>query len=285
MGTDEEKRNQRKGMYFSLGIHGALLILFFFILAWKEPFPPIQEYGIELNFGIDNQGSGTVQQAITSHAPTEQPEEDQSEVQPELGNEELVEETKSSNDPSDEPSESIQPADQPAEDIQSPDIVEETDQSQAESTITENHQLQVTENTQPIADEKTEINTATGANQGDGENEAGDKGDPEGEIDERALYGNPGTGAGASLDMTGWIWDYIPKPNDQSEENGRIVFTITIDDAGEILSIRTLEKTVTPAVERIYRAEVEKLTFSTTSDNAIPAPTSSGTITFIIKFN
>ena len=85
--------------------------------------------------------------------------------------------------------------------------------------------------------------------------------------------------------MSGWMWDFIPKPNDQSDENGRIVFSITIDDNGEILSIRTVEKTVTPAVERIYKAEVEKLTFSTTSDNTRPAATSTGTITFVIKTN
>ena len=67
-----------------------LLILFFFLLAWKEPFPPIPEYGIELNFGIDNQGSGTVQQqAPVTPTPTEEPAEEVEQSEP---TEETIEE-------------------------------------------------------------------------------------------------------------------------------------------------------------------------------------------------
>ena len=83
--------------------------------------------------------------------------------------------------------------------------------------------------------------------------------------------------------MAGWMWDFEPKPNDTSSETGRIVFEIKVDDQGEILSVRRLESTVSPAIEKIYRQEVEKLTFSKTSSNAIVAPISTGKITFVIK--
>ncbi len=83
--------------------------------------------------------------------------------------------------------------------------------------------------------------------------------------------------------MAGWNWDNIPRPNDSSNENGRVVFEITIDDQGEIIGVKTIEKTVSPTVERQYRLAVEQLTFSTTSDNVRPAPTSTGRITFIIR--
>jgi hypothetical protein len=62
--------------------------------------------------------------------------------------------------------------------------------------------------------------------------------------------------------LSGWRWDFEPNPPDTSNENGKIVFEIKIDDRGEIISVRTLEKTVSPEVERIYRQEVESLTFS-----------------------
>jgi hypothetical protein len=52
---------------------------------------------------------------------------------------------------------------------------------------------------------------------------------------------------------------------------------------GEIISVRTLEKTVSPSVERIYKNEVESLTFSPMSSNTTPAPVSTGKITFIIR--
>ncbi len=285
MNTKEEKKNERKGMYISLGVHGALLLLFFFLLAWREPNPPIPEYGIELNFGIDNQGSGTVQHQVpVTPTPTEETSEvietdEQTEVVENLTPE--AEQTPTEELAEEVSSETIEEV--IAEDINSPDAVGEVKEEiietaeNTESTVEEQVSETIVE--EPVSNPSA--NTG-GTNQGDDEAEVGDKGDPEGEVDERSLYGNPG---GASLDMSGWTWDYIPTPNDQSDENGRIVFSITIDDNGEILSIRTLQKTVTPAVERIYKAEVEKLDFSTTSDNSRPASTSSGTITFVIKSN
>lgn len=278
-----DKENRKKSLYITLGIHGALLILFFFLLAWKEPFPPIPEYGIELNFGIDSQGTGSVQQQAP---PSQEPSE---ELEP------IEESTESTNETANEPNEApIEATEEEAveetqaQEIESPDVVEEAVEEYIESEEVSNNEAAAESEESKVVVDKVEVpeeSNPGGANQGDDTNEVGDKGNPEGEIDERALYGNPGAGGGASLDMAGWMWDYIPTPNDQSDENGKIVFAITIDDSGEILSIRTLEKTVTPAVERIYRAEVEQLTFSTTRDNTLPAATSSGTITFIIKSN
>jgi hypothetical protein len=95
-------------------------------------------------------------------------------------------------------------------------------------------------------------------------------------------YGDDG-GGGSSLDLTGWRWDYIPRPNDRSREDGRIVFEIKVDDSGAIIGVRTLEKSVSPALEQLYRREVEKLTFSPTSSNTIPAPISTGKITFVVR--
>ena len=121
------------------------------------------------------------------------------------------------------------------------------------------------------------------SSQGSKENEAGDAGDPEGTVDSRALYGKSGGGGGGpSLDLAGWRWDYEPKPNDNSNENGRIIFEIKVDDNGEVIGVRTLETTVSPRVVQLYRQEVEKLTFSPLS-NAIPAPISTGKITFLIR--
>jgi hypothetical protein len=132
-----------------------------------------------------------------------------------------------------------------------------------------------------------------GNNNGDKTNAIGDQGNPKGDINEKALYGGMGSGGmgeggsggGASLDLAGWKWVKKPKVKDDNEdENGKIVFEITIDSEGEIISIKTIEKTVSPAVEKLYRAEVEKLSFQKT-DNKIPASRSTGRITFIIRSN
>ncbi|MFN2302296.1 MAG: hypothetical protein ACK2TV_01060, partial [Anaerolineales bacterium] len=92
-------------------------------------------------------------------------------------------------------------------------------------------------------------------------------GDRQGTLDSRALYGTYGGGGGSSLELAGWIWDFEPDPRDTSNEDGRIVFKIKIDDMGQIISVKTLESTVSPDVERIYKTEVKSLTFSPISTN------------------
>lgn len=271
----EEKKNQKIGLSVSVGLHILILALFFFILAWKEPDPPLPQYGIELNFGLDNTGAGETQEPQRTQVVEQEPEEvsEPEEVEEVAENqepeaEELVEEVV------EEPTE-VQPEESPAE-------VEEVVKPQPQ-TITKPEPKVVEPVPQKVEVKEVPKEETVAANQGDDVNEAGDKGKEEGKIDARAIYGAKGTDRGASLQMTGWNWDYIPRPDDRSSENGRITFQITIDDEGYVIKVVTLEKTVSPEVERIYREEVEKLTFSRTADNLRPAPTSTGRITFIIN--
>jgi hypothetical protein len=105
-------------------------------------------------------------------------------------------------------------------------------------------------------------------------------------IDTRGLYRGTSNDkkAGASLEMTGWIWDAVPDPQDNTDEIGKLVFEIVIDDTGEIIGIKTLEKTVSPLVEQLYKEEIAKLTFSKTSKELRYAATSTGKITFILQY-
>jgi hypothetical protein len=104
-------------------------------------------------------------------------------------------------------------------------------------------------------------------------------------IDSRGIY-NPTEDkrTGASLELVGWTWDAVPQPQDDTNEVGRLVFEITIDDSGEVIAIKTLEKTVSPLVEQLYKDEIAKLTFSKTSSKLAYAPTSTGKITFILQY-
>ena len=85
----------------------------------------------------------------------------------------------------------------------------------------------------------------------------------------------------AWLELPGWKWDVAPNPNDTTEEFGKIVFEIRVDESGEIISLQTVEKTISPIAEKIYMESLRDLTFSKTS--AKPSvPVSVGKITFII---
>lgn len=88
----------------------------------------------------------------------------------------------------------------------------------------------------------------------------------------------------ASLELPGWIWDAPPEPIDDTAEIGKLVFRITIDDAGEIIGIQTLTTTVSPIVEQRYKNAVASLTFSKTSTEWEYTSTSVGKITFILQY-
>ena len=287
MATSDEKKNRRIALAVATGFQALLLLLFFFLVAWRRPDPPLPEYGIELDFGLDNQGSGqttvpeptpVVEEVVEEEATPEPTVEETPETpvaEPEV--EEVTEAELTEPEP-EEPVEEVVTETQVEE---SPVVVEEVEESVKEVVAEPEPEPE------PVPVPKQESlypgKAAKPSNQGDDTKEIGDKGKEEGKIDERAIYGAKGSADGASLQMAGWNWDNIPRPNDSSNENGRIVFEITIDDQGEIIGVRTIEKTVSPTVERQYRLAVERLTFSTTNDNVRPAPTSTGRITFIIR--
>ena len=54
----QEKKNKQTALLSSIGIQIVVVLLLFVIVAWRAPNPPLPEYGIELNFGLDTEGSG-----------------------------------------------------------------------------------------------------------------------------------------------------------------------------------------------------------------------------------
>jgi outer membrane biosynthesis protein TonB len=300
MSRDEkDKKNKQAGMIISAGVHIALILLFIFLVAWRAPNPPLPEFGIELNFGTSDQGTGDIQPQT---APAEsEAEEDALPDTPE----EVIEETTEETIP--EETEVTETTTDPVEavttDVQE-EIIPVTDQ-ETEAPVKEPEAKP--EEVKPKVEEKKkdepkpvppkvlypgkkdgaagtigETTDPAAANQGDKTNTLGDQGDKEGNVDARALYGKPGGGGGSSLEMTGWMWDTTPDPKENTSESGKIVFEVIIDDRGEITSAKPISYTVSASLVRIYQAEVERLTFSKTSTGPAP-PSSKGKITFIIK--
>jgi len=300
MSRDEKnKKNKQAGMIISAGIHVALIILFVFLVAWRAPDPPLPEFGIELNFGTSDKGTGDIQPET---APAESEAEEEAlpdtpeEVLEETVEETIPEETEVTETPTD-------PVEAVTTDVQE-EVIPVTEQ-ETEAPVKEPEVKP--EEVKPKVEEKKKeepkpippkvlypgkkdgVAGTTGdstdpaaANQGDKTDAQGDQGDKDGNVDARALYGKAGGGGGSSLEMTGWMWDAKPDPKENTSESGKIVFEVIIDDRGEITSARPISYTVSASLVRIYQAEVMKLTFSKTSSGPAP-PSSKGKITFIIK--
>ncbi|MBX2946920.1 MAG: hypothetical protein KF725_13880 [Cyclobacteriaceae bacterium] len=295
---EQEKQNKRIALATTIGVHGLLLLAFLFVVAWRAPNPPLPEYGIELNFGTDDVGSGPVQP--TEPAGSTQPSQDEVEQakndQQQVEEKPQVEESKPQEaKPIEQPVVTKQespvtlkeekkvdpkPVEKPKEREQKEVVKTET---KPKETVTEAKSA-----TKTTADKTTTDNKeGKPVSHGDDANKTGDKGDPKGKIDADALYGKQGGGAGgAGLDIEGWTWDYIPKPTiPSSESGGRIVFEIRVDAAGELEGYKVIVNTLhTKEAEYACREAIEKLTF-TKKDGAIIRSTTTGTITFLIRSN
>ncbi len=245
--------SEKKAGFLTLAFNVIFFLVLFFMIAWKETIPPIPEYGIELGLNdiIDNSDEDNENQ-INENESNDSKES--LETKNELDDEEVKEESKESNE----------------------NIFDKENIDKNEVKDFNDLPIDKKETTPKNLKKNIEINL-------DKKNTDDELSTKE-VIDSRSIYTEESNStSGASLDLQGWLWDSLPKPEDSSIENGKIVFEIFVDIYGEIMNIKTIETTVNPSIEKIYKDEVLNLTFSPTSSNYNPADISKGTITFIIK--
>ncbi len=247
---DNNKDLKRKAFWLTVTSNILFFLLLMIVVAWKETYPPPEEYGIELGFETSELSESTEM--------LNESEEDFEDII-ETSDENIIEEAVTT-DESDKILEN--------ETIKS-DVENESDPA----LVNENENILEEETSENSESDSNKDKTATSKDK---------------IIDERALFNkkpNSSSGSkGSSLEMQGWVWDIEPNPLDNSRESGKIVFEIIVDYYGEIVGLKTLETTLSPNVENIYREEILKLTFSPTNNNN-PAELSKGKITFLIKNN
>lgn len=294
--SEEEKKNKTIAAFTTAGVTGLVVLLLLLVMAWRAPNPPNPEYGIELNFGLDDRGSGAVQPREPVGTPQEQPKEVE-ETRPEEKQAEPEEKTATEDARPSEPTPNEQ---QVTTKQESPVSVKE--EKKEEKPVEKpkekpaEKKVETKKEEQPKIDPKATYNPNTSktenssttksgkeGSQGDDTNKAGDKGNPQGTVDAKALYGKSGGGdGGPSLNLDGWDWDEIPRPVTPNNESGRIVFRIKVDSNGELLRYDVIEKSVSPEVERACVQAIQRLTFSKKPGAVVP-PETTGTITFVIR--
>lgn len=284
--SNKEKKNKQIGAIVSIGSHVLIILLFLFMVAWRAPDPPLPEYGIELNFGLDEAGSGDVQPE-----PNTQPSEAESEEEAKPDGKEVpIEEEVEQPQETETPVEEVTPV---TTEQESPDVVEQETEKKVEEPVEKEEEVKEEAPKLPpvlYPNNKTgsggkdgDANEAQNANQGDKTGAVGDQGDKEGNVDSRALYGNAGGGGGPELNMNGWKWDSEPKVNDTSDESGTIILRIVIDGKGIVQTVTTEPgTTINPLVVNKYKEAVRKITFSPFSGTVVTS-TATGTITFKVK--
>ena len=271
----------------TLTIHGALLLLLLFSLL-KTPNPPLEGgSGVVLNLGFVDEGTGEIQ---TMNEANDNPLNQEAKPQ------DVTEQAKATEEKPQEPEEAKDNWVSADEETGVTAKVEEKKEEKKEVAEKKNAAVSEAKNTSVAKEEqkatsgKTGTENAGGNNNGDKEGKVGDQGNPQGELNAKALYGNPGTGGegkggsgGASLNMAGWKMDFKLK-TDESTENGRLVFKIVVDSEGEVIKIETLEKSVSNNVENYYKRQIENGSF-VKDKNAKTAQNSTGFLTIIIRSN
>jgi periplasmic protein TonB len=283
----EEKQNRNKALAASIAVHSILLLIIFMAIAWRAPNPPHPQYGIEINFGTSDVGSGALQPETT---PTTTDQQQSAENQEETVEDSQKETTKDEVNPSKaEPVETESPSKiestVKAKTSEKDAKVTEPVKEIVKETVKKETETKTTTETKPVEKEKSDQTDGKDkesnvTSQGDNKDKVGDKGKEDGSLDAKALYGQQGGGGGSSLELSGWEWDRLPKPQTTRSETGRIVFEIKVDDQGELISYRITERSVSIEAERACIAEIEKLSFIKKSGAMVPA-VSTGRITFV----
>lgn len=301
--TPQERKNKTIAALTTAGVNLLLLLLMIFAGGWGFSGEGLgmggENYGIEVNLGYDDEGTGDIEPGTEVGRPDSQDDEDApSEPQPEPE----TEETSSTPPPTQQVTETKTPETETFTDPNSDVEINETkkEQKPTEKTIEKKpvEKVEKPAETKPVEKKpveqpkavykgKTSSTTSTDGNgegkkgtpgnEGDDVGKEGNKG-VEGGREGAAIYkGTPGGGGdgGFGLQMAGWGWAELPKQPKLAETNvrGRIVFEIEIDENGEITSIKTLENQLSPSAERLCRQEIEKHTFVKTSTGQTPERT------------
>ncbi|WP_026967072.1 hypothetical protein [Algoriphagus terrigena] len=307
-----EKDSKRKSAIITIAINVLMLLAFYFIVVWQEQIPPLPTYGLELNLGFTDTGSGN---RNSPNAPSETPSESVEQAAPGEVAEAVTQPAAPAPSPKTEtakPKTSSKPATNKAVTTNPSPIrgeekaaVEtkkpEPTKAEPTKTVTTPAKSEAEQTTQK-APEKPKIDPravmgaggtsgksttpASGGAQGSS-NAKGDEGKPTGTVDGRAIMGEgsgkgTASGAGYSLDLAGWDFASRPTINDRvSTRNGKIVFKITIDDSGRVVQAVPLEYNVSNDVLAYYRQVVNQINFKKSGGAA--ADFSTGKITFVIK--
>ncbi len=292
MDEQRDRKNKRIAWITSVGIHGLLLLAFMLMMAWRAPNPPLPEYGIELNFGMDDQGGGEVQPETSPGAPEEANDQAEAEQTEEVQPEEQVKEEPV-------PEKTEEPI---VSKLESPVVVKEEKKEPVKEVVKEKENVvetkpKVTPSKEVKKEEKKETvvtdQKGTDAKKGDpttsqgDDGKQGDKGNPEGKLDAKALYGQQGGGGGGDgfglVGMSGWEWADEPKIPDLDEnENGRIEFLIECDENGDITKIETKQRGLSAKSEQLLKAEIMRNSLVRKDGGKAPL-SSKGTVVFILK--
>ncbi|GAB3308560.1 hypothetical protein ACFQT0_16980 [Hymenobacter humi] len=280
MAIDYPEPHRREALIGTLLIHGLLLLLFIFTV-FKGPNPPLAAIGgdgVELNYGLDEAGSGDIQTRATANKslnredsrppvaspdPTPRPPVAAAQPNPTPPSQDKIITSEAEESPvSETPVETPAP---PKEEVKA------TPKPARKVAVAFSPKGSATGSGNG---ENGTSNTPTGNNNGDRPGTVGDQGDPNGSLDAKALYGAPGSGGSGSspgsggLEMSGWRFESTPVVEAVDNNSGVVRFKIKISADGEVESVSKVSGNVSAAQEKLCRDKLLDANFIKTNSAA-----------------
>ncbi|PQJ19605.1 energy transducer TonB [Tenacibaculum sp. SG-28] len=261
-------KHKRKSAGLTMLILSLLLVgIFSFGMTYLDP--PV-EYGVAINFGNSEVGSGApvkeVKQENTTAMPEEIPEASTAETSENTSEEEVltndaqteapsVAKPKEEKENNESPEKEVEPAKQP-----------EPKPSQA---------------TKNALESLMQGANSEGATAGEGDDiKQGLKGNKEGDINTSNYYGNTRSGSDGNYNLAGRKALSKPKPKDGCQEEGTVVVSIVVDKTGKVIAAEPGGRGSTSADSCLNKAAKEAAL--NTTWNAVPnASPQKGSIIYV----
>ncbi len=281
--SEQEKKDKKFGIIMTSAVYGLFILLLVFLVAWRPLDPPVEEYGIELNFGFQAEGGGDlerdaeaqIEETTEDTPPDSEVETEQTETQAEEVTpvEEVVEKVVETEP---EVKEEVIPAKVEAEKTPEKPPVEKviedpiTTKEESEVKVEEVTPVkkEVAEEKPPVEEKKEEVKPkpvpkptldsralmggkkkesdskdAASNNQGLYPDKKGNQGDPEGNKKTDGINPDGSDIGSVSYSLDGWKWERPPAEKDESQIDGIIRFGINVDDRGKVLEVSVLPGT------------------------------------------
>ncbi len=266
-----EKQNKVKGIVGTIAFHAILLLVFVFF-GLTTPLPLPGEEGVEVNLGNSDQGMGKIQKIEPAPAKViPPPPEPEKEVKEKIITQDVEE----------------APAiEQKKKEIKKPVIKPEIKPKE----IVKEKQPEKEELPPPKVNPKALYkgkSTTEGQGGSEGEtNKPGDQGSPYGDPNVSNHEGKGGQGNGISYSLGGRGALTLPKPEYNSEDQGKVVVTIKVDQQGNVTSADAGAKGTNVSDHKLWEmARLAALRSKFSADPNAP-PLQTGTITYnFIRLN
>ena len=281
MKLDKDKISALTG---TIIFHGILLLLLL-ILALRTPLPLPGEEGVIVNIGYADEGMGSEQQEqpeqVQETPPPAQPEQSQPEAEEEM----ITQDTEEA--PALEDVEEEKPEEEEQEDEKEP---EEEVTEEPEETVEETPEETEPEEEEPEVNPKALYpgNTET---QEEGQNEGstddpGDQGSAFGSQDSDNYEGEGGAGNGIAFSLGGRKSKHLPKPEYNSEDQGKVVVTIYVDKFGNVKRANAGAKGTTVTDQQLHKVAEDAAMRAKFSTDPEAPEMQKGTITYnFIRMN